>query len=91
MMGQEMEEFQRGALTATARNGSSPNEDHLRTALVVWSGNCGEVSQWPAAHKKGTHDLETSEGGASQGLDTERRRAGKGKGKGTFVLDLEKT
>jgi hypothetical protein len=67
------EKFQRRALTATAHNGSGPNKDHSRTALVLLSGNCGEVSQWSATDKKGTHNPETTEGGAIQETDTKGR------------------
>ena len=61
-----MEEFQCGTLTATACDGSGPNEDHLRTALVtvvrqLWGGQL-VVSH---THKKGTHDPETRGRGKS--------------------------
>jgi len=75
MTSQCMEDFQLGALTATARDGSNPNEDPRGVHWSLWSSNCGEVSQWSTAHKKGTHDLETTEGGVSQDCqdtDTER-------------------
>src|SRR5712691_3278701 len=38
----------------------------------LWSGNCGEVSQWSAAHKKGLTSWKPQREGASQDTDIKK-------------------
>src|SRR5260221_516882 len=67
MTGQEMEEYQRGT-HGNCTQWHGPNKGHRS----LWSGNCGEVSQWSAAHKKGLTSWKPQREGASQDTDIKK-------------------